>query len=130
MEKKGLVLCDTDVIIEFYKNNRRVVSNLLEIGQENLAVSTITCGELMYGAINKRELTQIKTDLEHLNVIQITSSTSERFIVLMHEYSLSHRLSVPDGLIAATALTEDISLYTHNLKDFRYIKGIKLFKEK
>lgn len=48
----------------------------------------------------------------------------------MHEYSLSHRLSVPDGLIAATALTEDISLYTHNLKDFRYIKGIKLFKEK
>ena len=47
----------------------------------------------------------------------------------MNSYALSHRLSVPDGLIAATALTEDLPLYTHNLKDFRYIAGLELHKE-
>ena len=42
-------------------------------------------------------------------------------------YSLSHKLSIPDALIAATALNYDIELYTYNIKDFRFIDGIKLY---
>jgi tRNA(fMet)-specific endonuclease VapC len=49
---------------------------------------------------------------------------------LMTDYSLSHKLSLPDGLIAATSLIENINLYTLNLKDFKYIKGIKLYDAK
>lgn len=47
----------------------------------------------------------------------------------MLDYSLNYKLKVPDGLIAATAIGEDIPIYTHNLKDFKYIKGIKIFEE-
>ncbi len=50
-----IVLCDTDVIIEFYKNNANVISQLRAIGQENILISTITAGELIYGALNKKE---------------------------------------------------------------------------
>ncbi|MFM8914539.1 MAG: type II toxin-antitoxin system VapC family toxin [Flammeovirgaceae bacterium] len=128
--EKGLVLCDTNIIIEFYKENPVVVKNLQGIGQQNIAVSIVTAGELLYGALNKKELNQIKNDLEHLHVIHLKKETGERFTQLMVDYTLSHRLSLPDGLIAATALTEDLQLYTHNLKDFRYIKGIGLYKEK
>jgi predicted nucleic acid-binding protein len=39
---------------------------------------------------------------------------------------LSHKLSVPDGFIAATALASDVELYTLNHKDFRVIDGLKL----
>jgi tRNA(fMet)-specific endonuclease VapC len=45
----------------------------------------------------------------------------------MGKYVLSQRLSLPDALIAATALRHDLSLYTLNLKDFKYIPGIKLY---
>ena len=76
------------------------------------------------------ELIRIKSDLDHLQIVHLTPQAGECFTQLMNDYSLSHRLSLPDGLIAATALTEDIPLYTHNLKDFRYIKGIRLYKEK
>ncbi len=130
MEKKPLVLCDTNIIIEFYKKNPEIVKNLQDIGQENIAVSIVTSGELLFGALNKKELEQIKNDLEHLQVIQINTEIGVRFAQLMVEYTLSHRLSLPDGLIAATALTEDILLYTLNLKDFKYIKGIKLYQDK
>ena len=53
MEKKSLVLCDTNIIIEFYKENPRVIKNLHDIGQQNIAVSIVTSGELLYGALNK-----------------------------------------------------------------------------
>ena len=45
----------------------------------------------------------------------------------MVQYSLSHKLTIPDALIAATALTHNISLYTLNLKDFRFIQGLNIY---
>ena len=80
--------------------------------------------------LNKKELNQIKTDLSALRLLHLTPEIGVKFIQLMGDYSLSHKLSLPDGLIAATSIVEGISLYTHNVKDFKYIKGVKLFKEK
>jgi predicted nucleic acid-binding protein len=44
----------------------------------------------------------------------------------METYSLSHKLSLPDALIAATALVHDLKLYTLDVKDFRFIAGLEL----
>ena len=46
----------------------------------------------------------------------------------MIRYSLSHKITIPDALIAATALVHDISLYTLNIKDFRFIEELNLYK--
>lgn len=43
----------------------------------------------------------------------------------MSKYTLSHKLSLPDGLIAATAIVQDVPLYTLNIKDFKYIQGLR-----
>jgi tRNA(fMet)-specific endonuclease VapC len=128
MEKKSLVLCDTNIIIEFYKGNSAIIRNLQTLGQENIAISIITVGELLYGALNKRELQQIQQDIDNLVLIQINSLIGECFEELMVTYTLSHRLSLPDGLIAATALVEDLPLYTLNQKDFRYINKLRLYQ--
>lgn len=128
MEKGQLVLCDTNIIIELYKGNPEIVKSLRSIGQENIAVSIITAGELIFGAINRRELNKIKKDLASLNVLDIEKSVGNKFIELMTEYALSHQLSLPDGFIAATAMANQIPLYTLNKKDFRYSKGLKHHK--
>ena len=125
-----MILCDTDVIIEFYKENPRVIKNLHRIGEQNIAISVITSGELLFGALNKRELNQISRDIVKLNLIHINKEIGDRFNQLLIQYSLSHRLSLPDGLIAATCLTEKFPLYTHNLKDFKFIEGLLLYHEK
>ena len=55
-----MILCDTNILIEFYKGKPNIVSELRTIGQQQLAVSTITQAELYFGAINKEELEKIK----------------------------------------------------------------------
>jgi len=127
MEQAKIVLCDTDVIIEFYRGNPEIVAELKKIGQQNIAISYITAGELIYGAFNKRDLAKLKKDIEHLVLLDIDHKTCEVFINLVSTYALSHRLAVPDGFIAATAIACDVELFTLNKKDFRFIEGLKLY---
>jgi len=130
MEQSEIILCDTDVIIELYRNNSVVVRELKKIKQSNISLSVITAGELLYGALNKRELNRIKKDLDNLLILDIDRKTCEIFLDLMSTYSLSNKLSVPDCFIASTAIANNIELYSLNLKDFSYIDGLKLYKPK
>ena len=58
-----MILCDTDILVEFYKNTPHIIKELRFIGQERLAISVITQGELYFGALNKTELKKIKYHL-------------------------------------------------------------------
>lgn len=122
-----MILCDTNILIEFYKNNPKIVNELRQIGAERLAISIITQAELYYGAINKAELLKIQKHLNLLHNFPISNQVSTQFIQLMERYSLSHKLTIPDALIAATALVNNLNLYTLNIKDFRFIEGINLY---
>ncbi len=44
-----MILCDTNILVEFYKNNPLVVDELRAIGQRSIAVSVITQAELYFG---------------------------------------------------------------------------------
>ncbi len=121
-----MILCDTNILIEFYKGNSDIISELQEIGLPNLAVSVITSGELFYGAKDKNELSRLKKHLSHLNQIALDKEITSKFLELLERYALSHKLSVPDALIAATALAQNMSLYTLNLKDFRFIPELQI----
>jgi len=122
MEQGKIVLCDTDVMIEFYRGNTNVIGELMKIGQNNIALSYITVGELIYGAFNKRELTKLKKDIGNLRLLDIDSKTCKIFANLIEDYALSHRLAVPDGFIAATAIVNDVELYTLNKRTFVLLK--------
>ncbi|MBI3194777.1 MAG: type II toxin-antitoxin system VapC family toxin [Ignavibacteriae bacterium] len=98
-----------------------------EIGQENIALSSVTAGEILFGARNKKEFLQLKKDFQQLILLPLNEEISQTFLELMFTYVLSHRLSLPDALIASTAIVNNIELYTFNLRDFRYIKGLKLY---
>ncbi len=41
MDRK-IILCDTDVIIELYRNNQKIIKELNKIGENNLAISIIS----------------------------------------------------------------------------------------
>ena len=122
-----MILCDTNILIEFYKNNNAIFQELRQIGSHNLTISVITRAELYYGAINKNELNRIQKHLDLLQNIPIDRLISEQFIQLMANYSLSHKLTIPDALIAATALVKDLELYTLNIKDFSFIENLRLY---
>ncbi|MDX2247093.1 MAG: type II toxin-antitoxin system VapC family toxin [Bacteroidia bacterium] len=122
-----IVICDTNILIELYRNNRDVRQELMQIGQNRLAVSAISAGELIFGARNKAELQQIVADLASIKIFSLDERITQQSLELMKSFSLSHRLSLPDALIAATALAKNLPFYTLNTKDFKYLPGIRLW---
>jgi len=123
-----MILCDTNVIIETLKGDEKTIKIMESIGLENIAISSVTVMELYFGALNKRELNKIKKHLKALNIVHFDSDVSELAVSMIESYSKSHGLQIPDAIIAATALSLEIKLFTLNLKDFRYIDGLKLQK--
>lgn len=124
-----MILCDTNIIIEILKGNKRTINIIESIGLENIAISSVTVMELYFGALNKRELNKIKKHLQALNIVHFDTDISESAIKLIERFSKSHGLQIPDAIIAATAMTSEIKLFTFNLKDFKYIDGLKLIKQ-
>lgn len=125
-----MILCDTNILIEFYKGNPTVIQTLQHMGSVNIAVSVITKAELFYGARDKQELVKIERHLSLCHCYGINDAISALFIVLMSRYSLSHKVSIPDMLIAATAISYELELYTLNTKDFKFIPELNLYYTK
>lgn len=122
-----MILCDTNILVEFYKNNTNVIQEFRKIGYRHLAICPITKGELYFGALNKEELSKIKKHTALLQEVPLDFLISKKFLALMENYSLSHKLSLPDAIIAATAIVHNIRLYTFNTKDFKFINGLNLY---
>lgn len=71
-----MILFDTNILIEIYKQNIKIIETVKMIGQENIVISDVTCAELFYGARNKIELQTIRKDLDKLIVLPIIESIS------------------------------------------------------
>ena len=87
-------------------------TTLEKIGYDNIIISDVTRAELFYGAINKIELSKIRNDLNKIPVLHIDTSISEMAVNLVEQYCLSHKMDLEDALIAATAILNQIELYT------------------
>jgi len=125
-----MILCDTDIFIEAFKNNTLATGSLRRIGFKNIALSAVTLMELYFGALNKRELVKIKSRLKKLEIINLDQEITETAINMIERYAKSHGLHIPDALIAATAICRGMQLLTYNVKDFKFVEGIRLYSEK
>jgi len=122
-----LVLCDTNIIIELLKGNDAVYKFVEKIGIDNVCISSITAMEIYYGALNNKELTDLIVNLKSVKTLHLNHDISQKSIELIVKYAKSHNLEIPDALIAATALSFDYELFTYNLRDFKYIEGLRLY---
>ena len=123
-----MILCDTNILIEIYRNNPAITTVVDIIGEENLAISDVTRAELYFGARNKTEMQTIRQSLDELHQYPVQQDISQRAITLMERYTLSHKLDWEDALIAATAICRQVKLFTLNKKDFVFIPELKLYE--
>lgn len=121
MEK---IILDTNILIEILKNNTKTIKIVEKFNIHY--ISEVTKMELFYGAFNKQELEKLKKFIGLFEIIPINTNISNTASDLIYQYSKSHNLNIPDGLIAATALETGYQLFTYNLKDFKYIDNISL----
>ena len=122
-----MILVDTNIFIEYYKNNPAICTVLERIAPQEIAVNDVVCAELYFGARNRQELANIVADMEKLTVLTIFPKISRLAVNLVKQYCLSHKLKLPDAQIAATAIVHNAELFTLNRKDFAYIPDLKLY---
>ena len=126
--EKELILCDTNILISWFKGDSETCKRLERIGLEHILIPSVAVMELLQGTRNKTESIQLKKKLKAYNVIHFNETTSKLSVELIEQFRLSHGLLIPDAIIAATAIIYNLKLFTYNQKDFKFIPGINLFE--
>jgi tRNA(fMet)-specific endonuclease VapC len=123
-------LLDTDTCSAHLKSQSTVGSRILQnLGK--LHVSVITVGELRTWAYrrtaSRRRAIDLELFLNDVDVLTVTVDVANRFGELRAGL-LDQGQATPDLdlLIAATALVHNLTLVTHNTKDFQHLPGLAL----
>lgn len=123
-------LLDSNVCSEFIRGNP-IVSHRFRVHFPQIAISAVSVAELFVCGFraksSARWLPLIRSFLIRIPVIDVDSSIAEK-IGLLRAQSLDQGrpLPLPDLMIAATALMEQATLVTHNIRDFSAIPGLQL----
>lgn len=125
-KKNQIILCDTNILFQLLKGNEKIKKTLEKIGSKNIAFSIITCAEAFAGS-SKDEIKFLKSFFEKHQLLHITEDASKIFNGLILSNTYRHSKWIPDALIAATAIGNQIDLFTTNRKDFDFIPGLKLY---
>ena len=120
------MLIDTDILIWVFRGNGKAARLVDE--EEERKISAVTYMEIIQGARNRGELRQIKAFLSDygFQVVPLSENIGHRASIYVEEYGLSMALSVPDALIAATAVENHLTLCTGNRKHYGPIKDLLL----
>lgn len=111
------VLYDTDVFVDHLRGAHKLVP-----AAGRLAYSVVTRCELFAGRHVDEET--VHALLTPFDEIEIGRDVAERAGRIRREANVR----TPDALIAASALNEDLTLVTNNVRDFELIPGLRIRK--
>ncbi len=116
-------LIDLNIFTAVFKGDARIRVNLESL---DAAIDTIVYLELLQAAKNNAQAEKVEKYLTRFELVCFDKKVSERAIELVRTYSKTYGLRLPDAIIAATCLENDMTLITLNLKDFRFIEGLRI----
>lgn len=124
-------LLDTNICVYWLNGRREIIDKVLELNDDDLAISIITLAELKYGAYNS---TYVQKNLQKIEEFQSSIDITELCEYCVDEYArLKSKLKTEgkilddfDILIAASALVNNYVLVTNNIKHFERIPNLKL----
>lgn len=123
------VLVDSSVIIDFLRvkdRKRTLLFNLVDKNHQ-LYISVITHTELFAGKSiweSKKAYNEVTDLFSEIKILPLTEEISEK----SGQIKVRFGLDIIDAIIAATAVLTNLELITLNTKDFKKVKGLKLFK--
>lgn len=126
-------LFDSDWLVDMLRGVQHSIELANELHERGVSTSIITVGEIYDGAFNsvdpQQRLAYYRTFFAGFSIINLTDDVMETFA---RERAALRRQGQPiadmDLLIAATAITHDLTLVTRNTRHFRRIPSLKLYQ--
>jgi len=125
-----MLLLDTNIVSYFIYNAHWKDQYVPILRDKTLLISFMTLAEMLESAyhrwLGERNLRLFKERLSaEYFVIPWSEKIGDRFARIRFQRR-TRPISVPDALIAATALAYELPLVTHNANDFTGIDGLRL----
>lgn len=124
-------LLDTNILSDLVRNPQGVVAaQITKAGEDTVCTSVIVAAELRYGAIksNSAKLAErIAMILSALEILPLEPPADHQYASLRHR--LTHQgtpIGPNDLLIAAHALTNDLTVVTANMGEFSRVPGLRV----
>ena len=125
---------DTNIVSEILRNNEIVQKNFNKALQENsrVYICSIVYYEIMRGlkAAKKfnflRKFIDIHNYLPHLTLDKDNFETIDKAVEIYVQLHKGKQIEDSDIFIAATAIVNDCTLVTANIKHFERVEGLKL----
>ena len=127
-----MFLIDTNICIYIMNDHPpEVIQKFREIGVGNICISSITVSELQYGACKsnqiKKNIKRLEEFLSPFEILAYDETTSNYYgKIRFHIEKQGNEIGPLDMLIAAHALSENLTLITNNEKEFKRIKLLKV----
>lgn len=113
------ILIDTDILIAVLRGIEPLTRQLEERQRraDRLCFSPVTAAELWQGS-RPAEEGLIQRLLNQMECLPIEEATGRLAGILLQRYRRSHAVSLPDAMIAATAVLHRCSLWTLNRRHY------------
>ncbi len=124
-------MLDTNIIIYTIKNRPKQVRKLFKQHNNRLSISSITRGELIFGAEYSQQVERNLADIEamtaRLEVLPFDTKAACHFgQVRAHLYKTGQPIGPYDMMIAGHARSSGLILVTNNEKEFMQVPGLIL----
>jgi predicted nucleic acid-binding protein len=117
---------DTDIFID-YLNGFERMREILDSPLHRIYFAAITRKELLAKPrLSSRERRRIELLLLKHRLIPVDENIAEKFSSLLQKYN-RQGLRNGDALVAATAWSRNLPLFTRNVRHYRFISEITLF---
>ncbi len=124
-----LIIVDTGVLSRRLSNKEEYIKAFDYIGNERIVITSITKIELFNWVrayrshLGEKKYKIIFASIDKFPTIHIDRKTSTLAVELSQRYFTK----IGNLLIASVAIQYEIEIFTNNTKDFKNIKGVKLY---
>lgn len=117
------MILDSNIIVIASKLVNVKLINYLRKNEKDLHTSVIAQIEVLgYHQLKQVEKTFLENFFNTIPIIPLNDAIALKAIELRQRKPIS----LADSILAATALTYDLTLFTENVKDYSSIKGLKI----
>jgi tRNA(fMet)-specific endonuclease VapC len=122
---------DTNTCIAALRDDAAVLSRLLRVPPDRVAVSAMTVAELWFGALKSdhpaRGRATADAFLAPFRRLAFDEAAAEHYATARrHLESRGTPIGERDLVIAATALAHDLTVITNNTREFRRVPGLRV----
>lgn len=122
-------MLDTNIVIYTMKNRPRQVKERFKKHHGQMCISTVTLGELIFGAEHSQRVEQNLADIEglvaRLQVLPLDIGAAYHFgQIRAGLYKMGRPIGPYDMLIAGHARASGLTLVTHNKDEFTRVPGL------